>query len=351
MIGNQQQNENEIRQRAHEWRSVLTGPDATPDQLQRFQSWLRADARHEAAYDRAETLYEALGMLPADELGSAVLRRSWRERWPQWFFVAETGRVSSVRAGAAALALALCVALAALVAPQGEPAGSSSVVATSEFRTGVGEIRTVSLVDGTAVTIGAKSELVVSMDSDLRTVQVLRGAAYFDVASDSDRPFVVRAGELSATVVGTQFDVRHNGGVARVAVAEGEVAVRFPHIIAGQTTSLKKRATLTAGSRVAATLTEGLRDVEPVAPSAVAGWRSKRLVYAGATLAELVADAERHSALRVSVKDPDSRLSDLKITAFFDGNDVGGMIETLPAIMPVEVVKDASGAIAIQPAP
>ncbi len=56
----------------------------------------------------------------------------------------------------------------------------------------------------------------------------LDGEAYFDVVYEQDRPFIVRAGALVATDLGTQFTVRaypEDAG-ARVVVREGRVAFR-----------------------------------------------------------------------------------------------------------------------------
>ncbi|MEM9529448.1 MAG: FecR domain-containing protein [Pseudomonadota bacterium] len=343
------QEQDVIRQAAHDWRTRLSGPDVSPADLEQFQSWISADLRHEAAFDRAQTLFEALGALDADDLGPRLRRRSLWERLPDFFFAADGGQLSPLRLGAAALALVACLGVVALLSQDAGPTAPTLSHATSTHATGVGEIRSVTLDDGSVVTLGAKTELVVTLTPATRRVRMTSGAAYFDVTPDAGRAFVVEAGVLAVTVLGTRFDVRHNGGVSRVGVAEGEVAVRFPQVIAGQPTALRDTARLNAGTRIAATMAEGLRSVEAVAPESVAGWRSKRLVYAGATLAELVADAQRYLPLQISISDQSDALAAARVTAFFDGNDVEGMIETLPAILPVQLVKKPSGAIEILP--
>ncbi len=40
-----------------------------------------------------------------------------------------------------------------------------------------------------------------------RTVRLLRGRAFFDVARDPDRPFTVEAGDARVTALGTAFAV------------------------------------------------------------------------------------------------------------------------------------------------
>lgn len=64
------------------------------------------------------------------------------------------------------------------------------------------------LEDGTTVHLNAESELVYpsAFSKDVRTVSLV-GEAYFDVAHDAGRPFVVEVDGYSIEVLGTQFNV------------------------------------------------------------------------------------------------------------------------------------------------
>ena len=134
-------------------------------------------------------------------------------------------------------------------------------------------------------------------------------------------------------------------------MADGEVSVSYPRIVGGQASSLTSTASLLAGQQVAATSSEGLRRIERIAADAVGAWRTKRLTYSGAPLAELVADARRHSNAVITIQDPGGLLDTARVTAFFDGDDIDAMMATLPDILPVEVRRTASGAIELHPLP
>lgn len=342
----------EILEAAHDWRTALSVPDVAEDQLDRFRTWIESDARHEAAYDRAVTVYQALGSLRDDDLGERLMKPSWRERLPDFPFPDVFGRSANrgrVAAMAAGIVVSIGLLFVLLYAP--EPAAPERPVEIVRHSTDVGEIRNLRLADGTAVTMGAKTSIEVAVSDRKRAIQLLAGAALFDVTPDPERPFTVTAGDLTATAVGTQFDVRHNGDVARVAVADGQVAVSYPRIIDGRPSSLTARASLLAGQQVSATSSEGLRRVERVAVDAVGIWRTKRLTYSGATLEELVADARRHSSTVITIRDADGVLDGQRVTAFFDGNDIDAMMATLPDVLPVEVHRTATGAIEIRPRP
>jgi ferric-dicitrate binding protein FerR (iron transport regulator) len=65
---------------------------------------------------------------------------------------------------------------------------------------------------------------------------LLDGTAYFAVAQDATRPFVVRTGETTTRVLGTEFTVRHytNDPATTVTVVTGKVALADAVVTAGQ---------------------------------------------------------------------------------------------------------------------
>jgi transmembrane sensor len=79
---------------------------------------------------------------------------------------------------------------------------------TLAFQTSAGERRAFDLPDGSRITLDADSVLNVQMLPDRRSLQLARGEAYFEVAKDAARPFLVRAGGAVVRAVGTAFDVR-----------------------------------------------------------------------------------------------------------------------------------------------
>jgi len=85
------------------------------------------------------------------------------------------------------------------------------------------------LSDGTLVTLNSGTELYTQFsDKDDRQVR-LEGDAYFDVARDVSRPFIISADDVVVEVLGTAFyvDARKKENIIKVTVASGRVAVRF----------------------------------------------------------------------------------------------------------------------------
>ena len=86
----------------------------------------------------------------------------------------------------------------------------------------------VTLSEGTKVWLDADSELEypVFFSGDFREVK-LKGNAYFCVTKKNDKPFVVRAGEFSLKVYGTEFNVNtHQPGKVHTVLVDGKVGIK-----------------------------------------------------------------------------------------------------------------------------
>lgn len=122
---------------------------------------------------------------------------------------------------AASLALVMGVGWTAFM---GEVAPSPAPV-VAEYETAVGGRRLIGLTDGSQVELNTASEVRATVSAERRAVWLDRGEAYFEIAHDEKRPFVVYAGTRAITVLGTKFLVRRDGAKVTVSVVEGRVRV------------------------------------------------------------------------------------------------------------------------------
>ncbi|MBP5858364.1 FecR domain-containing protein [Marivibrio halodurans] len=149
----------------------------------------------------------------------------------------------------------------------------------SDVSTAVGETRTVALSDGSNVHLSADSAIALDMGESERSVRLVEGEAFFDVESDPDRPFLVRAEDLTVRVTGTAFDVRVTARRFVVAVAEGSVDVSRD---AAAPTRLRP------GQRLSIDRTTGHSSVTSIDVANVAAWRSGQLMVEDAPLLDVV---------------------------------------------------------------
>lgn len=148
---------------------------------------------------------------------------------------------------------------AALVAVAGIGAWQSGTFLPAEpvvqhIETRRGEQRSVQLADGSRIELDGATSLDVTIDGKSRVVEMQRGEAYFDIAHEAERPFVVRAGGSSTRVLGTAFSIDLGQRAVKLAVYRGKV--QFGGADNGKSAVVVPagwRSSFTAGSAVAPT--------------------------------------------------------------------------------------------------
>lgn len=353
MMADKKTEQKDIELAALEWRVRLKSGSAKASDFQAFDAWLERDERHAAAYDGATTLWQALGTLDETTLEPHLFRESWRVKARRLFYDLPSSLSAPPRraliGGGAAIALSLVAISAFFIGPWTATAPSmKEAPLITAHATQRGETKDVVLSDGSKITLGAATHIEFAASADARKVTLLGGAAVFDVASDPDRPFTIAADKFTATVVGTVFDVRSNGGVVRLSIVEGAVDVAHPLVINGDASGIISQKSLVAGQQIRATASDGLASATPFKEEDFAAWREDRLGYVGATLEELIADANRYSKREIILEEGLQSTISERATFTFNGNDVPRLLSTLPALFPVAIDDQGAGPIVVR---
>jgi transmembrane sensor len=168
-----------------------------------------------------------------------------------------------------------------------------------EIQTVMGEVRRVPLPDGSFASLNTASKVSVAMDSNRRRVRLDEGEAWFQVAHDRQRPFVVEAGDIRVQAVGTEFSVRMREGGADVLVTEGVVETW----VVGRES---QRTRIAAGAR--SFVSDAAPRIEVAqAPEAVdraLAWRVGDIALNGEPLSAAVAEINRYNRRQLVVDDP-----------------------------------------------
>lgn len=176
----------------------------------------------------------------------------------------------------------------------------------STYRTPVGGIASVPMSDGSKVTLNTDSRIRLAVTETERRVELERGEAFFEVAKDPDRPFVVAAGGKRVIAVGTQFSVRRDRDDVRVFVAEGAVRVENEtEPEAREGSNEFKLLTLSAGS-IACASDAGVLLQESTVPEieSYLSWRTGHLIFRDTALADAVAEFNRYNTRKIVIEDP-----------------------------------------------
>jgi transmembrane sensor len=185
------------------------------------------------------------------------------------------------------------------------------------------ERATFRLADGTLVMLGVASSLrYLPRFAESQREVVLEGEAYFDVAHEVDRPFVVRAGNLVAKDLGTQFTVRAypEDASARVVVRQGRVAIRAVGDGGEEVVAPGQLGRLTA------TL---IPTVEQADTSALFAWTEGRLVFEGTPLRQALPQLGRWFDLEFRLAD--STLGEVPLSATLKSRPTSDALDNLAA--------------------
>lgn len=315
-----------INDAAAEW---VARVDRAPDDEEveaALANWLSGDERRRGAYFRAQAAWSMLDR-------ASVLKTGYgsdnRER--------ASGNVIfrrrfAVLAGAFAASAALFIAgFHVLQAPSG-------MGQVTQITTTVGEIRRMPLEDGTMAEINTNSRMAVKLEADIRRITLEQGEAFFQVAHDAARPFVVSAGDVRVEAVGTAFSVRRAGNGAEVQVTEGTVAVWDAAEAGG-------KRLVTAGSRAVLSGSgadeEGVEGVVSAADDIDRNlaWRHGQLIFEGDTLLEAVDELNRYNRIQVRVENPE--LSAEKLVGRFRTNEPEAFAKAAAAMLGAQMETDS----------
>ena len=200
------------------WKTHLADHDLETSSA--FEAWLVADPANPAAWDHVQVGWIAVGEQSHSpdllQLRRDALRRAQR--------AGRSHRVPSHWVPSRGIAVLASCLLVLLVAGLGGAAAWRSVFPPS-YETASGERRTITLDDGSRVSLDASSRLEVRYTKQQRKLVLLAGQARFDVAHNPLRPFLVEARDHTVIATGTAFNIDLLGPTEVVTLIEGRVVI------------------------------------------------------------------------------------------------------------------------------
>jgi transmembrane sensor len=313
----------DVHEAAALWYARMSSDVKTPADQMAFETWLSTAPEHAEAYAEVCMLagrFDAVASRP--ELAALRAEVSLYEERQRRPLIARVSRAWIVSGLAAAAAAALFYVS---VAP----------LETGEWATARGETLQIHLSDGSDVILGSDSRLVMRFRRGERELDLDRGQAFFEVAHDASRPFVVTAGGRTVTALGTAFDVRSYLNETTVTLVSGSVAIARE----GE----GREAVLRRGQQFEVTL--GVASIRDVDASAETAWRTGMLEFDAATLTDAVREFNRSAAHSIIISDP--RLANLQVSGVFRANDPQGFAAALVPAYPLVARPQSSGDVVL----
>ncbi|BDD67233.1 sensor [Sphingobium sp. TA15] len=296
-----------IHEAAEKWLARRAG-QSDPALERDFALWIDADPRHCVAYDLIKRNWQLGTLLQERHVG----RNRSLPRAPFW--MRQKTHIAAAGLGAAVLLGVASVSLLRF----GGPLGISTAAEAAVYETAVGEIRTISLADGSTVILDTASRLRVQLSGSERRLDLDRGRARFEVAGDERRVFRVRVAGGEIVAHGTMFDVSLIGAHPLVTVLNGSVELHRSDASAetrafgpGQSVALDGHRTGQAASAVEAR------------------WVSGMLALDATPLAEAVAAINRYNRIQIRLAEPFAM--PLRVTGAFRVRDPEGFARAVAA--------------------
>lgn len=306
-----------------------------------LDAWLAENTAHRVAFLRLEAAWQESARLQAFAAGDPAARIPVRGEWASSPYFAtpidgeQAGRRDHrgstprkrwrwpIYAGIAASLLAVAVVAGGFVWRD------YTRVDRASWETAMGARKVVQLPDGSTATLGSETDVRMAFSRDERDLELTRGEAFFDVAHDAARPFVVHANGYRVIAVGTRFDVRRDAGQLRVVVTRGLVRLQSAHDPA------KPPAMLPAGS--IATVADGdvaiSRMTTDEATEALS-WRNGFVVFHRTPLAEAVREFNRYNTRQIVIADPS--LDALRVGGNFRLDNSEAFVRLMQAVFPLK---------------
>ncbi len=319
----------EVLDTAAAWHVRLNAGDVTDHDIEQHMDWLLAEPAHADAFERIAATMRDAGMFEqaaraafAENLNQpgragkshAALSdfiKGWS--WPQW---------SVAAAVAATLMFTVLVPGSGLL----QPSASTQIYAATS-----GGIESVKLSDGSTVSLFGGSELAVTMKNHERSLTLTKGRAFFDVAKDTSKPFIVSAGTRQVTVVGTRFEVILGEGFEQVAVNEGIVSVDTVQ-------DKNQRPVLIEPGTIATYKTGNISpDIAEVSAAAIGTWTEGVLSFDNQSLTKVVASIQQifpEKTLRLG----DEKLNDITFSGTLVVSEPETMMRQLGMFLNLKLV-------------
>jgi transmembrane sensor len=320
-----------VADEAAEWLTLLMSGEASDDDHRRWQAWRAAHPDHERAWRHIEAVTQRF---------KALTRHAGYQALSPYL----DGKPGQGQGPRRRKALKLLL--------WGGVTGTAGLLASrtstwrqqvADHRTGTGEQRTVTLADGSQLTLGTASAIDVRFDSERRLLRLVAGEVLVTTAHalgkpPDPRPLIVETAQGGIRALGTRFGVRQHGGHTGVAVLESAVEITpadggTPRIVkAGERTSFTRDAV----------------DAPEVLAERDTAWARGQIIADDMPLGDFLAELARY---RPGIVRCDPAVAGLRLSGVFPLHDTDRILATLPNVVPVQVRQHTRWWVVVEAAP
>lgn len=220
----------------------------------------------------------------------------------------------------------VAVSLAAFIFLMSAPREESRPENWTEESTAAGEVKMVSLPDGSKIWLHNNSRIMYPDSFTGSTRQIFTsGEIFAEIESDSSHPFIVSSNGVNVCVKGTTFNFRSYSDTreAELTLLKGAVDMNFS--VCGQTHTISVKP----GSTVKANLDNGRTSQFPTDPSSYVSWKDAQVIYFNDESLEYIAgELQRQFGVRI-ILESEALAKTRYYVSFFDAKSPLDIFEAL----------------------
>ncbi|MGU3575458.1 FecR family protein [Brucellaceae bacterium C25G] len=303
-----------VMDQALDWFILIYASDNTDEKTQiAFQRWLDAKKEHQIAWNELSETWADPNVVAASSalntelmpnVNMSFVQRSKHNLAKYW---RETTLCMSIVFGSA-------MALPALYA-------HALIAWQSDFQTSVGQIKEITLPDGSSMILDAQSAVALNFDGTHRGIHLLKGQAWFDVVHDASHPFRVTANFSEVTVKGTAFNVDTGEEKDVVALERGRVEVSSLNDAA-------QSSVLLPGEMITASASK-LSDISSFNPDETSSWKSGWVIFSDKPLRNALAEINQYYAGKIFILN--RSLADIAVSGSYRIDNIDAALDGIAA--------------------
>lgn len=320
---------------------VLAG-EATPEEQAAFSTWLQESTEHQAMYASYKNIWEGVSV-------DQVLPINVDAEWEQFNqrISKETPVVTLKKTNIPFLKIAAIIVVVLLsgigisiwfnLLNVDQFAGVIPIefkgAAYTDSISSGNDIQTTTLADGSRITMNASAKIAYSktFKGNKRAVK-LEGEAFFEVAPDKTKPFVIDAGGVYVEVLGTSFLVsaESNSDSIVVVVSTGKVAVTDQD-------DDENTVTLLPGQRAVFYKKDKILDKKENKDENIISWKTGKIIFNDTRLSQIVRTLNK--VYKVKILLTNEEIKDCRVTATFSGQPLTSVLNVISATLDVAIIK------------
>jgi len=193
------------------------------------------------------------------------------------------------------------------------------------------------LSDGSVITLNKKSTITYPSKFKGNTRSIaLKGEAFFNVAPDKKKPFIISVNDVQVTVVGTSFNIKSENGNTEVIVESGIVHV----------TQSGKTVELLAGEKIVMSSKDSIATKEAVNDKLYNYYRTKEFVCDDTPLWKLVQVVNEAYDAKIIIGRKE--LNDKRLTTTFNNESLEQVLEVIRLTFDITITKKEDGQIILE---